>query len=78
MRFLVGYFPYVAGLSLLLAATVWIYMRGYSSCVSDQNLKLIKEEKNHVRIEQKVMRLSDSELDKRLCAKWMRDPCKHL
>jgi hypothetical protein len=40
-----GWFPYVAGLSLLLAATVWIYMRGYNACIAHQESVTIKQEK---------------------------------
>jgi hypothetical protein len=75
MSFLFRWYPYIAGMSILIALTVWIYMNGYQDCQDNHLKAAIKEENAYVKIEQKNMRLSDTQLHRALCAHWMRRPC---
>lgn len=68
MTFLIRFYPYIAAFAL----AAFLYMKGYGAYEADQNKKTVKEEKAHVRIEQKIMRLPDPDLDKRL-SKWLRE-----
>jgi hypothetical protein len=70
---LARFYPYIAGVALLLAVTVWIYMRGYHDCQSKAALAVIKEDNAHDKIEQKVNAVPDSALDKRL-SRWVLKP----
>ena len=63
-------YPYIAGVTLLMAVTVWIYMRGYHDCQSKAALAVIKEENAHAKIEQKVNAVPDSKLDHAL-SRWV-------
>lgn len=75
MMFLLRFYPYIAGMAVLLSLTVWVYHRGYSQCQANQALAAIKEEKEHAKIEKTVTLLPDDALRKRYC-EWMRDDRK--
>ncbi len=58
--------------ALLGAVHHKIYQSGYSACVSELSIAQIKSGEIHEEIENKIMGISDPDLDKRL-SKWMRD-----
>ena len=64
------FYPYVAGVALLMSITAWIWFRGYHACQAEHAQSALKEEKAHVTIEQKVNAVPDSALDKRL-SRWV-------
>lgn len=70
-----GWFPYVAGVTLAMAIAAAIWLKGYHACANEHMKAAVKEETAYAKIEQKNMRLSDTELDRALCAHWMRRPC---
>lgn len=61
-------------LVVLVVLTGWsgyIYYKGYTSCSSEYAVADLKSEVVHEKIKNKVQKLSDPELDRRL-AKWVR------
>lgn len=67
------FYPYIAGVMLLMSITAWIWFRGYHACQANIAQASIKEEKTSVQIEQKVNAVPDSALDKRL-SRWVLKP----
>lgn len=72
MTLLIRYFPQIALAALILALTVFVWKQGYNSCEAKHQTATIKEAKARDKLEAKVMRLSDPDLDARL-NRWMRD-----
>ena len=67
-----GYLPHLFFAFSLIASVLTVYFHGISTEKGKMAEISLKEVKNHEKIEENVMRLSDGQLDQRL-ARWLRD-----
>lgn len=74
--FLGKYWHILAVLALLAGGLAFTHYKAYqfgkSSVTNSQNKADVKAVKEHAKLETKIIRLSDPDLDKRL-SRWMRD-----
>jgi hypothetical protein len=65
----------IAGVGIavaIAAAGLWGYIEGKTACQTSQLKAVVEAQKDHEKLETKIIRLADPDLDERL-SRWMRD-----